>query len=304
MQTGVPQQRRLGRVTPARGAIPLILLAFLLAGALTVLAGSIVGVKRADARGLGQSASEGEALFQQKCAACHTIGKGPLVGPDLAGVTKKQDHTWLVNWITAPDKMIADKDPIALQLLSEYKNVAMPNLGLSSDQVTSLLDYLETSTGSASTTAPAPAPAPALPAGDPVAGRSMFTGVVRLQNGGPPCMACHSVAGIGALGGGALGPNLDPAFQKYGASGLASILASPPFPTMMPIFTPHPLTPTEQADILAFLQQAPATARPAPEVEQLAGLAIAGTVILLGIAQVTWRHRLRAVRRPMLQRRG
>lgn len=303
MQTGVTLQRRGHRVARTRGGFPLILLAFLIAGALIAVISGVFGVGRAAARGLGQSASEGEALFQQKCISCHTIGRGPLVGPDLAGITTRQDHDWLVRWITAPDQLLAEKDPIAVKLLAEYRNVPMPNLGLTPDQVTSLLDYLATQTG-ASAAAPAAAPAPALPAGDPVLGRNLFTGITRMQNGGPPCMACHNVAGIGALGGGALGPNLDPAYQKYGASGLASILASPPFPTMLPIFSSHPLTLNEQANILAFLQQAPATARPAPEIEQLAGLAIAGTLILLGIAQVTWRHRLRAVRRPMLQRRG
>lgn len=32
---------------------------------------------------LTQSAEEGEQIFKQKCAGCHTIGGGRLVGPDL-----------------------------------------------------------------------------------------------------------------------------------------------------------------------------------------------------------------------------
>ena len=42
--------------------------------------------------------------------------------------------------------------------------------------------------------------------GNAETGKDLFTGVVRFQNGGPPCMACHSTGGIGALGGGSLGP--------------------------------------------------------------------------------------------------
>jgi hypothetical protein len=59
----------------------------------------------------GQDVDAGKTSFQQKCVACHTIGKPSLVGPDLKDVSQRRDSQWLVNWITAPDKMIADKDP-------------------------------------------------------------------------------------------------------------------------------------------------------------------------------------------------
>ncbi len=35
----------------------------------------------------GKAGGPGETLFQAKCVACHTIGKGKLVGPDLKDVT-------------------------------------------------------------------------------------------------------------------------------------------------------------------------------------------------------------------------
>ena len=36
------------------------------------------------------SKSAGELVFEKyDCNACHTIGKGRLIGPDLKGVTKK-----------------------------------------------------------------------------------------------------------------------------------------------------------------------------------------------------------------------
>src|SRR6476646_10160995 len=122
-------------------------------------------------------AGAGKQLFQDKtCAACHTIGKGPLVGPDLKGVTTRRPHDWLEQWIMAPDAVLAKKDEYAVKLLHEYHDMAMPNLGLSK--------------GNADT------------------GKELFTGVARFQNGGPPCMACHSTGGLGALGGGQLGPDL------------------------------------------------------------------------------------------------
>ncbi|MFN3338009.1 MAG: hypothetical protein ACK42I_10985, partial [Thermomicrobium sp.] len=60
----------------------------------------------------------------------------------------------------------------------------------------------QTSTGAQATTP--------LPPGDPIRGKELFTGVLRFENGGPPCQACHSIGGIGALGGGQLGPDLTP----------------------------------------------------------------------------------------------
>jgi mono/diheme cytochrome c family protein len=262
----------------------------------------------AQAGSLDQSASEGQVLFQQKCVACHTIGHGKLVGPDLQGVTTKVSHDWLTRWITAPDQMLAAKDPTATQLLQEYNNVPMPNLGLTPDQVASLIAYLDTQAGAAQATPAqqatpvATASAAAPPAGDPAIGRNLFTGVTRFQNGGPPCMSCHNIVGIGALGGGALGPDLTPAYQKYGAAGIASILAGPPFPTMKPIFSAHPLTASEQANLQAFLQQASTTERPPSEIGELAVLAGVTTLVLLGLANLIWGRRLRGVRRPLVQR--
>ncbi len=45
------------------------------------------------------NASEGQDLYKTTCAACHTIGKGRLVGPDLLNVTEKRDQEWLVAFI-------------------------------------------------------------------------------------------------------------------------------------------------------------------------------------------------------------
>jgi len=85
----------------------------------------------------------GVLLFQSRCSACHTIGKGDAVGPDLAGVTTRRNRDWLVRYLRAPDQMLADKDPIAVDLLARYKNVSMPNLHLSDGEIATVLTYLE-----------------------------------------------------------------------------------------------------------------------------------------------------------------
>jgi protein SCO1/2 len=85
----------------------------------------------------------GAYLFQSRCAACHTVGKGDAVGPDLAGVTIRRARTWLVQYLRAPDQMLAEQDPIAVALSAKYKNVPMPNLRLSDGEIATVLSYLE-----------------------------------------------------------------------------------------------------------------------------------------------------------------
>src|SRR2546427_9154174 len=86
----------------------------------------------------------GEFFFQSRCGACHTIGNGDRVGPDLAGVTKRRDRAWLRRYLAEPDRMRAEGDPIATALFAKYNNVPMPNLRLSGIEVAGLLSYLET----------------------------------------------------------------------------------------------------------------------------------------------------------------
>jgi cytochrome c2 len=244
-------------------------------------------------------AETGKQIFQEKCAACHTVGNGALVGPDLKGVTTKESHEWLEQWIAAPDAMIAKKDPTAIGLLHQFHDVQMPNLGLSPSEINDVLAYLA-NPGAAGTTAAATS-APAVQ-GDPEIGKDLFTGVVRFANGGPPCMACHSVGGIGALGGGQLGPDLTEVVARYGgAAAVNAFIAGTPTPTMKAVWSQHPLTDQERANVVAFLGQAEVSQRPAQAIWQLVGVAVLGLVILLTIAGLRWQNRLRfGVRRPIV----
>jgi mono/diheme cytochrome c family protein len=91
----------------------------------------------------GKAAEAGQQIFQSLCAACHTIGKGKLVGPDLAGVTSRREEGWLIRQIKEPDRLLVENDPIALQLLQEANNVPMVPLGLSDAQVETVIAYLK-----------------------------------------------------------------------------------------------------------------------------------------------------------------
>jgi protein SCO1/2 len=92
---------------------------------------------------------KGEYFFQSQCSVCHSIGQGDKMGPDLAGVTARRDRAWLTRYITAPDKMLAEGDPIAVALFEKYQYARMPNLRLSSDEVAAVLSYVEGRSGAA-----------------------------------------------------------------------------------------------------------------------------------------------------------
>jgi protein SCO1/2 len=88
----------------------------------------------------------GEYTFRNHCAACHTVGRGERLGPDLAGITNTRDRAWLARFIREPDKMLAAQDPIAKELAANYKTVRMPNLALTNEDVDAVIVYLEKQT--------------------------------------------------------------------------------------------------------------------------------------------------------------
>src|SRR5262245_41141857 len=85
-------------------------------------------------------ALQGKLDFESKCLACHSVGGGRKLGPDLAGVTKKRNDAWLTRWLKSPEKML-ETDPEAQALLKEYNNIPMPNQSLSDAEVRQYLQY-------------------------------------------------------------------------------------------------------------------------------------------------------------------
>ena len=251
---------------------------------------------------------DGKAVFEQLCKGCHTIGGGKLVGPDLQGLADRRERAWVERFIREPDKVIASDDPIAKQLVEEYGS-QMPTLGVSDAQLAALVAFLgfaqqEPSPTETTTPEPTTTAAPGHPtAGDADRGKRLFKGVDRFDAGGPSCLSCHSVAGVGSLGGGQLGPDLTGAFEKYGGEqGLRAALESVPFPTMAPIFSRKQLTAEERADIVAFLAVAPQAERPAQLAGKLLGFSAGVVAVIILAALGIWRRRLTGVRRPLVNR--
>ncbi len=117
------------------------------------------GDARADPKALNVdfAARPGQALYKRLCAGCHTVGSGDRVGPDLAGVTGRRDRAWLASYISNPEKMRLQRDPVALDLAARYQGVRMPSLGVAAADADDLLAYIGHLELQRSKLAPAPA---------------------------------------------------------------------------------------------------------------------------------------------------
>lgn len=84
----------------------------------------------------------GKQAFESKCLACHSVGQGKKLGPDLAGSSKRRTEQWLTNWLRSPEKML-ESDPDAKAMLREYNNIPMPNQNLSDDEIRQYIKYFK-----------------------------------------------------------------------------------------------------------------------------------------------------------------
>ncbi len=98
--------------------------------------------------------AEAEKNFVQ-CKACHTIGGGKLVGPDLKGVTERRDEVWLIKFIQNSQALVQAGDPVAVKVFEENFKIPMPPQNLTDDQVKDILLYIKNGGKEAGATAAA-----------------------------------------------------------------------------------------------------------------------------------------------------
>ena len=235
-------------------------------------------------------AQEGKALYGQYCASCHGAEAQGIPGaiPPLAGNPRAQDEAYVV-------KVVREglSGPLEVNGVT-YSGVMPPMPQVSEAEAQAIAQYLK---GLSGTQAEAPAPAPQVQ-GDPALGRALYLGQKPLQNGGAPCQACHTVAGVGFLGGGSLGKDLTDAAKRLGGeAGLTGLLQNPAFPVMREAYKGKPLTEVEAAALAAFLVQASKEV-PRPASLYLGRFLVAGLVLLgllLLYQAILWRLRPRSL---------
>lgn len=87
-------------------------------------------------------ARAGAGVYQARCVACHKLGEGVAVGPDLRGVAEKRDPVWLRGMILNPDSMLRT-DSLARALLARYR-VPMMDPGIGEPEFRAVLEFLRT----------------------------------------------------------------------------------------------------------------------------------------------------------------
>lgn len=273
-----------------------------------------------------EATTAGESAFTTTCFACHTIGGGNLVGPDLAGIQDKRSHEWLVRFIQSSQTMVREGDADAIAVVDEYNGLVMPDALLSVAEIEDLLRYIAAASAQSSETQPdasasvvaadeldtpaTPSPPPSSPldlepasatsledAAERISrGRNLFDGTLDLVNGGPTCNACHHVVDDAVLGGGALAADLTTVSSRMSAQGVRAIIGQAPFPAMQAAYADKPLTESEVSDLTAYLQHANAEhANQTPKdygMRLFAG-GVVGSVALFGFCGLVWRGRKR-----------
>ncbi|RZJ56517.1 MAG: c-type cytochrome, partial [Hymenobacter sp.] len=104
----------------------------------------------APATGGGDAAAiaAGDALFKSNCAQCHAVNE-KVVGPALAGITKRRSISWLIPWVKNSAKVVASGDEYAVKLYNDNGKQQMPSFGLSDKEITSIIAWVTSEEGKA-----------------------------------------------------------------------------------------------------------------------------------------------------------
>ena len=236
-------------------------------------------------------AQDGQALFNGLCAACHTVGGGIRVGPDLAGVTERRTEAWLIPFITSSSTVIASGDETAAGLFAEFNQTPMPDVAYTPDEIRAVLRFI--ASGGDGGGGPGMPDRPATRE-EIELGRQIFQGTTRLENRGPACNSCHHVRNDAVIGGGVLARELTTVFSRMGRTGVGAILGSPPFPVMEAAYADRPITDTEAFAVVAFLEEADAQEafqEPADYGIRLLQGGVGGFLVLMLLYGLLWRRR-------------
>lgn len=88
----------------------------------------------------------GDALFKSNCAQCHAVNE-QVVGPALAGITKRRPMNWILPWVKNSSKVVASGDEYAVALFNKFNKQQMPSFDLSDKEITSIIAYIDSQQG-------------------------------------------------------------------------------------------------------------------------------------------------------------
>lgn len=242
---------------------------------------------------------DGESIFKSKCAVCHKLTNKKFIGPGLANVHEKYTLDWFKKFVPSSQTLIKNNDPDAVKIFEEFNKVIMPDQDVSDSDLVLLYEYIKSmspaKTDIASTEAVEEEVIPFIPTEeDKILGRNLFSGIIRLENGGPSCISCHNVRNDSIVSGGSLAKDLTDSFNRLGKDGVSSIITGLPFPQMKMSYTEHPVTEEEATKIAAFLKDTGEQyyyQGVTSYQNTLLAWGVAGAAVLMGIFPLFWYKR-------------
>ncbi len=98
---------------------------------------------------------DGGTLFRTNCGACHSVGKGKLVGPDLKNVQDRHSEEWILKWVKGSQAMVKAGDKDAVKLFADNNSIPMPDQALADNDIKSILAFIKTEGAPVTAAAPA-----------------------------------------------------------------------------------------------------------------------------------------------------
>ena len=246
-------------------------------------------------------AQSGEEIFKKTCAACHTVGGGKLVGPDLNGVTAKRSEEWMMKWIKSSQTMVNSGDADAKAVFEANNKIPMPDQNVSDAEIKDVIEYIRTKSSSGAVTASATSATRQIGKSSDNAsteeislGQNLFEGGTRLTKGGPACISCHNVGSDRIIPGGLLAKDLTTVHSRMGGdAGLSGILNAPPFPAMTQAYKNKQITEKEIFAITSFLNKVEKEngAQPVEATSPLMKWGFLGLVIWICVVLLIWFNR-------------
>ncbi len=90
------------------------------------------------------SAQDGEKIFKDNCATCHSLGSDIITGPGLQGVMKRvPDEEWMMKWIKNNDALIKSGNPYAVKISSFAESNMTVFTNLSDADIKSVIAYIK-----------------------------------------------------------------------------------------------------------------------------------------------------------------
>ncbi len=261
----------------------------------------------------GIAGESGKAVFQQTCVACHTIGEGRLVGPDLKGISQRRSKAWIVQFVKESQKMIKNGDPEAVAVFQDYNKLIMPDQNLTSGQIEDVIQFIKEVSGTTGLESKAKISHSSDTAGskniskeDIAKGQKLFQGTLRLKSKGAACISCHSVRHDSVVSGGALAKELTTSVSTMGSAGVKAMISNPPFPVMKAAYKDAVVQSDEADALVAFLthvDQIHETQQPVSYGIKLALSGLTGFALLLGLFSLIWiRRKVKTVNTSVFNR--